>query len=300
MFRFTRGQQKCCAVHLTAAGLAIAIATKAPKQPARIEKLHFIPHSDEQDELETSLRNFVKQELILNAPTILVLPGSDYELLRVEKLAVNKKEQQQAIIWNIQQRISIAIEDALIETFTEPNISTPDKPTHLFTAVSPKKSMLTTIRLLKRCGLRVTQATIFELALLSLLASNDQSEHVACIALSPTTSRFLSAFRYQLTASHVVPLPEMTPENLSKAALQPLFNELNRLISYQKQHVEYFKLFCTPTTPHFDQLLPLLQENLDMPLEVVSLEPLLAQSSIALDETMVETFPALCGVFCDE
>lgn len=298
MLKRRNREQRICSIHFDT---EILCAVTALQKPGAVPEISQITQLKRDEDLEQQLREFVKQQRQLNIPTLLVLHHQDYDLLRVKKLTVPKKELKNAIAWQIQQRVSLPIDQLIINTFEEPNPKHPELVEHWFTVATPKNILVDKIKLLKRCGLKLERITIAELTLLSLIAEINTAEYAGCILLSQHMNHFISTYKNQLTGSHTIPLPKMTDDQaIDLALLQPVLDELNRLVSYQQQEVgENFKLYCVPTMENFEAWQPLLEKHLDLPPQFISLKPFLRHDFSEDTLALPHTFTAISGAFTD-
>ena len=194
--RFGRNSQKdnkvSVAICFHSAGMALAYAVIDDQNSAAIqhcEHYPFSPNAHSKEKL-SKLKNIVEAHSLYNAMCTWILLPTDYKSFVLNKPNVPENEQNNALKWQVRDKISFPIEQALVDSYALPGFGSTETKRQVF--VSDTKALLETKQLIEHSGLQLTAITVVEMALRNIANLYTQPEEVTILVhLSQVNSKLL-------------------------------------------------------------------------------------------------------------
>ena len=227
-------------------------------------KLNWVKqHSAPIDNWQTKLKTYVENNHLINTQCNIALSISKYQLLQVDKPAVEDSELNQALQWVIKEQLS-SHDKFTIDYFDQPATATNVKKLNVV-AISTRDIIEIRDGIL-RAGLTLNIIGAEELAICNLLIPSDD----AVITLKQEEGGQLSlniVKRNQLFFSRRLRgyenLDNLSPEELKMAVVDNLSLEIQRSMDYfesQLRQAPVKKIYISLDTIHQDVLAEFIQE----------------------------------------
>lgn len=141
-------------------------------------------------EAERLLASWADGAGLFNASCDLVLDASDYQLLRVRRPAVAEVEVAQALRWQIRERLSFPVDEAVIDYFEAPPAGTEKQGEFVFAVVARRSSLARYVTAVGNAGMQCRRIDVASLALARLQTALNKSLEPHTALLTVLESRY--------------------------------------------------------------------------------------------------------------
>lgn len=127
--------------------------------------------------IKQSLTNLIKSKKYIGFEFELVLMPSQYQLLIEDKLKVKDSELSEALKWSIQDKVSLGVEDMLIEVIDIPQTVQTQTEGKVIVFVVSKSLIKSIINICRNAGIILTGISVADLAIATLLDKYSKKQH---------------------------------------------------------------------------------------------------------------------------
>jgi MSHA biogenesis protein MshI len=263
--------------------IAVAVASTNSETPAHV---HLAALPTEHDAQVKKLSKLVTKLGMQGCTAALALPLGSYDMLQIERPAVEDDELVDAARWRVKEQLDYPIEDAVLQVFDAPQPSERQRTALINVVAAPARTVRELTMLLKKAGLRPGKITIAELAVRELIAQKSpRTDPVATVFLTTRQGIIQVTWGRELYLSRRVDygLGSIKPSDSAATGIHmtlPL--ELRRTVDYFESHFSrghVRRVLACPSDPAFMLLMKqaseftgLEVEPLELPAELVQEE----------------------------
>lgn len=169
-------------------------------------------------------------EALKTTATVGVLDSADYQLIRVERPAVDAKNMEQELLWAVQDQMAFEEDDAIFRWFPCP-ISGSQKE-FVFAVIISHERLSRRINFLRRLQCNIVDLIIPELAKSALLCPEvSKDEYAAYVDLSEEAQSLLVVRDGQLLLSKALPKSFLMSDGISEETVKELIQVITQTMN---------------------------------------------------------------------
>lgn len=266
--KVTEGQ---CGITLTGNTLSLAHATPQAEGQLVIKSCDYLDDIT-QENLGNTLTGLCKEQELVGVNCTWVLSPRDYSLLLIEQPNVPDAEVNSAAKWFIKDLIPYPLEDAALDTFPMPIITTKKM---LYTSVTRMSYLQSRVEVFKSAGLKITDITIPELSLLGVIPPKAAPAGVTGFLYCDADVLQLliyNASEFYLSRKLKLHTQAVTSGNITEQSKEDLTLEVQRSLDYFERQYRQAPPSRLYLTPELSELTPILNDRLGIKVENYALD----------------------------
>lgn len=195
-----------CCLYLLPEKVILAYVVIGPSQAAQLQCIAEKSYSDVKS-LTMILKNLIQEYALQNVRCSWLLHSEFYQLLILDKPAVEPDEVAAALRWQLKSLISFSPEEAIIHYFELPNSGKISGKNEIYVSVARRSILQRKADLIRECGLQLEIIDIPELALRNLTRCyGDEDSYLALLLLNPMESTLIITHQKNLLLTRNIPL----------------------------------------------------------------------------------------------
>lgn len=196
-----------CCLYLLPEKIMLAYVVMGPSQAAQLQCIAEKNYGDSEP-LGAALKSLIQEYALQNVRCSWLLHSEFYQLLILDKPAVEPDEVAAALRWQLKNLISFSPEEAIIHYFELPNSGKISGKNELYVSVARRSVLQERADLIRECGFQLEIIDIPELALRNLTRCyGDEDNYLALLLLNPMESKLVITHQKNLLLTRNIPLP---------------------------------------------------------------------------------------------